>query len=523
MNIIITLAGHSRRFKQAGYTVPKAFIEIDGRPMIAHVTDMFGRDDKYFYVVNEEQVRENPGIVKLLKSLATRTEVVVVPVHEKGPVYSAMQIAGIPDDEEVIVTYCDFIVDWDYPRFLRHARSYDASIPAFKGFHPASFGNTYYAYMRVDGEQMLELREKRSFTEDRTQEPASSGIYYFRNWEIFRKYSEQLLAMDKKELPEAYVSLLANLLVADGLTVGVPDVERFICWGTPEDLEHYLLWLKYFRALDRGLETHELSQDGKKRINLLPMAGKGSRFKTEGYRVTKPLIQVNKKPMVVAAAESFPAADRWIFLVRDTELQKHPIEASLRRYYSDCHVVSVDHDTSGQAATCLLAESLLDSEAELFIASCDYQNIFQSKNWQKILDDPSIDGAIWTYRLGSQLTKNPNAFAYCQTAEDGLAVTRVVEKKTISDQPGKDPMVVGSFWYRRSSDFVRGAKKMIERGITVNGEHYVGTSINTLIEEGRKFVIFDIDQWISFGDPFELRVFEYWQDHFFKKFNDSHL
>jgi CTP:phosphocholine cytidylyltransferase-like protein len=34
MNIIITLAGHSRRFKEAGYKVPKFLIEINGKRML---------------------------------------------------------------------------------------------------------------------------------------------------------------------------------------------------------------------------------------------------------------------------------------------------------------------------------------------------------------------------------------------------------------------------------------------------------------------------------------------------------
>ena len=57
-------------------------------------------------------------------------------------------------------------------------------------------------------------------------------------------------------------------------------------------------------------------------------------------------------------------------------------------------------------------------------------------------------------------------------------------------------------------------KNLIENNITVNGEHYVGTSINYLVEHGKKIVIFDIEQWISFGDPFELKILEYWQDVF---------
>ena len=55
---------------------------------------------------------------------------------------------------------------------------------------------------------------------------------------------------------------------------------------------------------------------------------------------------------------------------------------------------------------------------------------------------------------------------------------------------------------------------MIEKGITVNSEHYVGTSINCLLAEGARFVIFDVEQWVSFGDPFELKLFEYWSEYF---------
>ena len=39
--------------------------------------------------------------------------------------------------------------------------------------------------------------------------------------------------------------------------------------------------------------------------------------------------------------------------------------------------------------------------------------------------------------------------------------TEVVEKKTISDTPEKDPTVVGTFTYRRFGDFVTGAKSLI--------------------------------------------------------------
>ena len=91
-----------------------------------------------------------------------------------------------------------------------------------------------------------------------------------------------------------------------------------------------------------------------------------------------------------------------------------------------------------------------------------------------------------------------------------------LNKSTISDTPHLDPLVVGTFWYRRAADFKAGANNLINNDIRINGEHYVGTSINHLIDKSLKFVIFDIEQWISFGDPFELQVAEYWDEYFLR-------
>jgi hypothetical protein len=138
---------------------------------------------------------------------------------------------------------------------------------------------------------------------------------------------------------------------------------------------------------------------------------------------------------------------------------------------------------------------------------------FDHAEWASIGEDPSIDGAIWTTRLRGLPIKAPEAFAYCIADEKGR-IHRVVEKQTISDEPNLDPLVIGTFWFRRAADFKIAATHLIENDITVNGEHYVGTSINRLLEQGKKFVIFDVNQWVTFGDPFELEVLEYWREYF---------
>jgi NDP-sugar pyrophosphorylase family protein len=510
MHIVVTLAGHSRRFRAAGYDLPKFLLPVAGAPMIQRVVEMFGADDHFHFVINADQEAQHPELRPLLASLAARTSVVIVTPHDKGPVYSALQVSGIPDDEPVIVTYCDFTVNWDYRQFRRHVEGHAGGIPSFRGFHPASFGDTYYAYLRVDGDRMLELREKASFTDDRTSEPASTGVYYFDRWGTFRAYGARRLERHAGDASEAYVSLLFNDMVADGLDVIVHDVEHFICLGTPRDYQQHEFWWRYFSEDQEDWQAGTATNT----VNLLPMAGRGSRFREYGYRLAKPLIPVQRDPMAIRALRSLPPADSWVFLLNQDDLRKHPIEPMLKRFAPEAVTLPVEKLTSGQAATCLLAKAHLPPDSGVMIASCDYEHRYDPAAWNAILDDPTIDGAIWTYRMRSLPMKAPTAFAWCRVRADGRTVEEVVEKRAISDTPGEDPLAIGTFWYRRASDFVRGAETMIDRGITVNGEHYVGTSINGLIQEGLRFVIFEVVQWVPFGDPFELKMLEYWEDYF---------
>lgn len=514
MRVIITLAGHSRRFKSAGYNLPKFLIKIDGKPIVSHVVDLFDYRDNFHFVLNNKQVEDYPDLKDFLESLAKKVEVTIIKEHELGPTFSALHVDNIKEKEEVIISYCDFKIHWNYQAFKREVFGCEAAAPSFKGFHPASFGNTLFAYMKVNKKnEMLRLKEKESFTKKRQEEYANVGIYYFNSWSLFKKYANKLYEEeDFSGLREGYTSLLLNPMVKDGLTVKVTDVDKFICLGTPEDLDQYKFWSEFFTE-----DSPKVPKALPKQINLIPMAGKGSRFRLSGYQTSKPLVLVKEKPMIIQACKSFPSASKWVFLPRQEDLDKYPIKDSLKEIDDKASVIGVKKETSGQLATCLLAKDKIKSKDPIFIASCDYVTHYSFDDWKIITEDKSIDGAIWTFKTKFIAIKEPRAFAYCQTIGDTNLVSEVVEKNTISANPGEDPVVVGSFWFRKGEDFLWCAENSIKRDMRVKNEYFIGNSINLLLKEKkRKFVTFPITKWISFGDPFELKIYEYWEDYYRK-------
>ena len=119
MNVIITLAGKSQRFREAGFSKPKFLIEIDGSPMVEHVVNMFDYTDTFHFVINNDQLTTYPDLPEILNRLSCKTTLTVIEPHNIGPTYSARQVKGISNDDDVIVSYCDFFVKWDYQLFKK--------------------------------------------------------------------------------------------------------------------------------------------------------------------------------------------------------------------------------------------------------------------------------------------------------------------------------------------------------------------------------------------------------------------
>ncbi len=249
MKIIIPMSGEGARFKRAGYTDPKPLIKVHGKPIIEYVVSLFPGENDFIFVCRDEHLATTDMRETLLR-LKPSARIVSIPAHKFGPVYAVLQAAEfIRDDEPVVVNYCDFFMRWDWADFKRTALESGAHgcVPAYLGFHPHLLHEkNFYASMRLEADgKMAEIREKHSFTPDKTQSPQSPGTYYFATGAILKKYFRQMLDEDVNLNGEYYASLVYNLLKRDGLEVGVYDrIPHFCQWGTPEDLREYEFWIE---------------------------------------------------------------------------------------------------------------------------------------------------------------------------------------------------------------------------------------------------------------------------------------
>ena len=100
---------------------------------------------------------------------------------------------------------------------------------------------------------------------------------------FLKKFGNELINNKEKINGEYYVSMVHKKMIDFGLSNFVYEIEKFLQWGQPEDLEEYLSWSNLFNKITKYKNNFNINNS----TLILPMAGKGERFSKEGYKKGK--------------------------------------------------------------------------------------------------------------------------------------------------------------------------------------------------------------------------------------------
>ncbi|MEK6883440.1 MAG: NTP transferase domain-containing protein, partial [Nanoarchaeota archaeon] len=371
IQIFIPAAGSGNRFVEAGYKTPKYLLNVDNQAIIEQIIDMFPGVNDISLIVNDEALEDNyDKIIQI--AIDKEVRVLSIPKHKKGPVYSVSQIFNqIDNDKPIIVSYCDCISYFDFDKFLSDMSDVEGGIVCGIGFHYVLIGNDPYAVCFQKNGIVTEVREK-YLSNDRFNEYTSSGIYFFKSGKILKKYFNDLVKRDINIKGEYYVSLVYNKMIEDGLKIKIFEAENVINLGTPVDFEEYKGWSNYFHHPHKSEYSHN------DEVTLIvPMAGLGKRFQSENYKLPKPLIEVDGKPMFIKAIESIPRVKNKIFVILVEHVISFGLDIIIRQYYPDSKILVLNDISEGQAQTCELAITKFNLDLEKPILEVSITNPFK--------------------------------------------------------------------------------------------------------------------------------------------------
>ena len=236
------------------------------------------------------------------------------------------------------------------------------------------------------------------------------------------------------------------------------------------------------------------------------MAGLGSRFIKEGFKVPKQIINIKDKHLIDISLDCLDYKDcNLIFVLRDEHVYNHHMDELLKKKFGDdITIVVLDQLTDGSVCSCLFAEEYIDNDAPLVIHTLDIE--FRPVFDPHIIETLDADGLILTFK------SNSINYSYAQLDSEGI-VTKTAEKKAISPNA-----CVGIYGFKKGSDFCKYAKEMISRNLRTKNEFYISPLYNVLIEDGKKIVTEGVDKMHIFGTPDEYR---FYKDNVVQKIGDK--
>ena len=519
MQIVIPMSGFGERFRRAGYSIPKPLISVEGKPIIAHVIDMFPGEADFHFICNADAL-ENPSFQmrETLENYCPTGRIHSIPSHKLGPVHAVQMIQdSLKADDPVIVNYCDFTCYWDWKDFKATVdrADIDGCIPAYKGFHPHSLGQTNYAYLRLSDNEVIDIQEKQPFTENRMEEFASSGTYYFSSARLMTDAFSYVREKSLSVNGEFYVSLAFKYLLSQKMTVVPYGLQHFMQWGTPEDVFEYNYWSSVFRQLITERNASSTDREG---ALIIPAAGRGQRFRDEGYTDSKPMIEVSSREMIIRAVDDLPPASQKIFILRKDLEDIARVRDVLNATYDEPTIVILSGETGGQAETVRNALDEIPNEVALggstiTIGACDSGFIYNDEDFRDLIDSGSADVIVWVKTGYPNADRFPSMYGWVDV-QDGV-VKGVSVKKSLKDTR-TDPIITGTFTFRNQRVLVSLLDRLLARGGVVNGEYYLDSCIEDALMLGLSVQTFEVEEFLCWGTPNDLKTFHYWQSCFHK-------
>lgn len=236
MNILIPMAGLGSRFANAGYDVPKPMVEFEGKMMIEWAVDTLNVDGRLIFVIREEHEVEH-GLGSSLQSRYPGCVVVLLGDVTEGAACTALLARDhLNSPEELIITNCDQVLEWNSPAFLRYVRGLHQLDGAVVTYDSAKTINSY-VWLDEETGWATAVREKTGVS------PYSlNGIHYWKRGSDFVWSASALVDSKKTVKGEYYISETYNPLIDDGSKISayhIPNTQHHAV-GTPEDLQIYL-------------------------------------------------------------------------------------------------------------------------------------------------------------------------------------------------------------------------------------------------------------------------------------------
>ena len=235
---------------------------------------------------------------------------------------------------------------------------------------------------------------------------------------------------------------------------------------------------------------------------LIMMAGTSEVFYKSGFKYPKLLTEIKGKTMVELVIEGLKSIispnNNIIFIINQKDNDRYYLGDVIKLLVPYSNVL-ISHDgTAGALPSSLLAVDYLDLNDSLVMTNGDQILDYKESDIVDSFLAANADAGVVVFN-----SVHPQ-WSYVQIDNNNL-VSEVAEKKPISNNA-----TTGFYFYKKTLDYIRCAKKTILKGDSIDGIYYTCPVFNEMILEHKKVIPYHIESSLynSLTTPEKVKKFE---------------
>ena len=234
---------------------------------------------------------------------------------------------------------------------------------------------------------------------------------------------------------------------------------------------------------------------------IIPIGGKGERFKNKGYTKPKPLINIFEKPMILYVLDSLNISKNdKIYIIYNTILEKDNFTQVIKNKYPLIEFIPLTRNTSGAAETLYFGLKKMNSDInnsnKNIILDCD---TFYQEDIIDIYRSSVHNNAVFY----SVKENEKPIYSYIQIDEDRRIID-IKEKEKISNNAN-----TGAYCFENIEVLCKYCKYILDENIVFNNEPYTSCVINEMIKTNNTFYGIELkdSSIVSLGTPSDVEKY----------------
>ena len=238
---LIPMAGEGQRFINAGYKTPKPIIDINGMPMVIRAAKSLPSADLWIFICRDSHIL-NSKIEAVIKKYFPDALILSVDHLTKGQASTCLLARDyLRPDDHLTIGACDNGMQYNQKMYKNLLQKNDILIWTFRNNLAVLQNPKMYGWVSIDKMSRAKgISCKMPISDNPIRDHCIVGTFSFNKAEYFFECADRMIDKNRTINNEFYIDIVLDECISNGYDVSTFEIDNYICWGTPKDLENYL-------------------------------------------------------------------------------------------------------------------------------------------------------------------------------------------------------------------------------------------------------------------------------------------